>query len=94
LRLAPWPQQVRGQGQRKALQSILAMTFVLSGAKRGELLIEARGVWQDLPFTGDPVTAEPIVEHERSEFVAKVPHGHWKTMTFVTSLRHDRLEAP
>ena len=28
--------------------------------------------------------------------VAKVPHGHWKTMTFVVvaSLRHDRIEAP
>jgi transposase len=26
--------------------------------------------------------------------VAKVPHGHWKTMTFVASLRHDRIEAP
>ena len=25
---------------------------------------------------------------------AKVPHGHWKTMTFVASLRHDRIEAP
>ena len=26
--------------------------------------------------------------------VAKVLHGHWKTMTFVASLRHDRIEAP
>ena len=25
---------------------------------------------------------------------AKVPHGHWKTMTFVAALRHDRVEAP
>ena len=25
---------------------------------------------------------------------AKVPHGHWKTMTFLAALRHDRLEAP
>ena len=25
---------------------------------------------------------------------AKVPHGHWKTMTFVAALRHDRIEAP
>jgi transposase len=24
----------------------------------------------------------------------KVPHGHWKTMTFVAALRHDRIEAP
>ena len=26
--------------------------------------------------------------------VTKVLHGHWKTMTFVASLRHDRIEAP
>jgi transposase len=25
---------------------------------------------------------------------AKVPHGHWKTMTFLGALRHDRLDAP
>lgn len=25
---------------------------------------------------------------------AKVPHGHWQTMTFVAALRHDRVDAP
>jgi len=25
---------------------------------------------------------------------AKVPHGHWKTTTFVAALRHNRIEAP
>jgi transposase len=25
---------------------------------------------------------------------AKVPHRHWKTMTFLAALRHDRVEAP
>lgn len=25
---------------------------------------------------------------------AKVPHGHWQTMTFVAALRHNRIEAP
>jgi transposase len=25
---------------------------------------------------------------------AKVPHGHWKTMTFLAALRCDRVEAP
>ncbi len=29
-----------------------------------------------------------------ARLVAKVPHGHWKTMTFVAALRHDRIEAP
>ena len=26
--------------------------------------------------------------------IAKVPYGHWNTMTFVAALRHDRIEAP
>jgi transposase len=26
--------------------------------------------------------------------VAAVPHGHWKTMTFVAGLRHDGMTAP
>jgi transposase len=25
---------------------------------------------------------------------AKAPYGHWKTMTFLAALRHDRIEAP
>lgn len=26
--------------------------------------------------------------------LAKVPFGHWKTLTFLAALRHDRIEAP
>ncbi len=26
--------------------------------------------------------------------LAKVTHGHWKTMTFLAALRHDRIDAP
>ena len=26
--------------------------------------------------------------------MTKVPHGHWKTMTFLAALRHDRVDAP
>ena len=26
--------------------------------------------------------------------LAKVPHGHWQTATFIAALRHDRLSAP
>jgi len=26
--------------------------------------------------------------------VMAVPHGHWKTTTFVAALRHDRIDAP
>lgn len=25
---------------------------------------------------------------------AKAPHGHWKTLTFLAALRHDRIDAP
>jgi transposase len=25
---------------------------------------------------------------------AQIPHGHWKTLTFLAALRHDRIEAP
>jgi transposase len=25
---------------------------------------------------------------------AAIPHGHWKTQTFIAALRHDRVEAP
>ncbi|WP_438617049.1 transposase, partial [Methylobacterium haplocladii] len=27
-------------------------------------------------------------------FEAKVPHGRWRTLTFITALRHDRVAAP
>jgi hypothetical protein len=26
--------------------------------------------------------------------IGKVPHGHWRTLTFVGALRHDRVDAP
>ena len=26
--------------------------------------------------------------------VASVTHGHWKTLTFIAALRHDRIDAP
>lgn len=26
--------------------------------------------------------------------LAKVPHGHWKILTFLAGLRHDRIVAP
>jgi transposase len=29
-----------------------------------------------------------------SRLLAKVPHGRWKTTTFLAALRHDRIEAP
>jgi transposase len=29
-----------------------------------------------------------------TRLVSKVPHGHWKTTTFLAALRNDRIEAP
>src|SRR5436189_2878296 len=29
-----------------------------------------------------------------ARLVAKVPHGRWRTLTFLAALRHDRLAAP
>ncbi len=29
-----------------------------------------------------------------ARLVCKIPHGHWKTSTFIAALRHDRLTAP
>ena len=29
-----------------------------------------------------------------SRLIAKVPHGHWHTTTFLAALRHDRIDAP
>jgi Transposase and inactivated derivatives len=29
-----------------------------------------------------------------SRLKAKAPYGHWKTMTFLAALRHDRIDAP
>jgi transposase len=26
--------------------------------------------------------------------VVRVPHGHWRTLTFLAALRHDRIDAP
>jgi transposase len=29
-----------------------------------------------------------------ARLVAKVPHGRWRTLTFLAALRHDRIDAP
>ena len=26
--------------------------------------------------------------------IGRAPHGHWRTMTFIAALRHDRIDAP
>ena len=29
-----------------------------------------------------------------TRLIGKVPHGHWRTLTFIAALRHDRIDAP
>ncbi len=31
---------------------------------------------------------------QNQRLMAHVPHGYWKTLTFVAALRHDRIDAP
>ena len=35
-----------------------------------------------------------VVPRAGSGWIASVPHGHWKTITFVAGLRHDGIVAP
>lgn len=29
-----------------------------------------------------------------ARLIGRAPHGHWRTMTFIAALRHDRIDAP
>ncbi len=47
------------------------------------------------------MAGESVFSHKQTHgarqgkrFLAKVPHGHWRTMTFLTALRCDRIDAP
>ena len=63
-------------------------------AKRQRTIDPERLVFIDETWT--TTNMEPLRgwAPQGERLVAKVPHGHWKTMTFVASLRRDRIEAP
>ena len=63
-------------------------------AKRQRTIDPERLVFIDETWT--KTNMEPLRgwAPQGERLVAKVPHGHWKTMTFVASLRCDRIEAP
>ena len=42
----------------------------------------------------DQHDAPPWLARRGERLVDKVPHGHWKTSTFLAGLRHDRIAAP
>ncbi|PZW41812.1 transposase [Humitalea rosea] len=76
------------------------------GAIIGEALLAgalgALGAVARLTSTGRPMLSGAFLLHTLAGgslgtgawLVARVPHGHWKTMTFLAALRSDRIEAP
>ena len=56
--------------QGNALQTLLAMPYVLDG-QRGETLIESHGVAHNIVFTVDPLRQTPRVEHTKKPSAVK-----------------------
>ncbi len=68
----------------------------------------ARALWREAQMGYEPqrlvfldesgVNTKMARTHGRApkgqRLVASVPHGHWKTLTFIAALRHDRIDAP
>lgn len=54
----------------------------------------ARLVFLDETWTKTNMTRLRGRAPRGQRLVAAVPHGHWKTSTFVAALRHDRMDAP
>jgi DNA topoisomerase VI subunit B len=48
--------------QGNAMQCFIAMPYVLDG-RRGETVIESRGVRHEIAFTVDPIRLTPVIEH-------------------------------
>jgi signal transduction histidine kinase len=76
--------------QGNALQTILAMPYVLSG-QRGEMTVESRGVRHDLVFIVDRVTLNPTIEHEQAP--GEVADGARFTVRWPDPLDVDDLSA-
>ncbi len=60
---------------------------------RGRVAIE-RLVFIDETWTRTNMAALRGWAPKGQRLIAKVPHGKWKTLTFVAALRHDRVDAP
>src|SRR6201990_1814846 len=99
------PKAIAGE-HRAWLLERTKQDFTLRGlvaelAARG-LAVDYRSVWEfvhaeKLSFKKSLVAGErdrPDVARRGERLIAKVPHGHWNTTTFVAALRHDRIEAP
>lgn len=73
--------------QGNALQTILAMPFVLSGS-RGEIVIESCGIRHNITFAVDPVSGTPAISQERE--ASDVTRGTRITVKWPASLENDR----
>jgi transposase len=60
---------------------------------QGRVEVE-RLVFIDETWTRTDMTALRGWAPRGERLIAKVPHGRWKTMTFLAALRHDRIDAP
>ena len=65
------------------VQQVLAPTL-----KRGDIVI------MDNVGVHKVAGVREAIEARGERLVCKVPHGHWKTSTFVAALRHNRVTAP
>ena len=54
----------------------------------------ARLVFIDETWAKTNMTRQRGWARRGRRLIAKVPHGHWKTATFLAALRQDRIEAP
>ncbi|GAB0115401.1 hypothetical protein AcidC75_29250 [Acidisoma sp. C75] len=72
---------------------------VASAVRMGQLARSARGLAARLVFI-DETWVKTNMTRTRgwslrgTPLIAKVPRGHWKTLTFLAGLRHDRIVAP
>jgi DNA topoisomerase VI subunit B len=57
--------------QGNALQTILAMPFVLAQGQQGEVLIESQGIAHTVRFAVDPVRQTPIIDHDAEQSAVK-----------------------
>ena len=85
--------------QKKASSPANAIVLTSPAGARNGRSIRAASIlsaWSSSTRPGPRPTWPPCGAGRRaaSRLTAKVPHGHWKTMTFLAALRYDRIEAP
>jgi len=62
--------------------------------RRQRLLDSTRLVFLDETSVSTNMTRRYGRAPRGERLVCKVPHGHWKSTTFIAALRHDRITAP